>query len=84
MTPENYRKAILDSEDRINEKLASDTRVLLCSLQSKNLTFEKNPGLVYYTGEYQRLVDAAKLQMAQEAELIEIQFYDELEDGPCT
>lgn len=85
MTPEEYREAILAWEDRINEKLENDKSALLASLQAKNQTFVRVPGLVYYTAEYQRLVDEAEKRMAEEAEIIETHFYDELEDGDlCT
>jgi hypothetical protein len=83
MTPEEYRTLIQESEERITEKLAKDQQRLLCSLQSQNQTFVKNPGLVCYTGEYQRLFDQAQLQMSEDAEAIETRFYDELENGPC-
>jgi hypothetical protein len=85
VTPEEYREAILAWEDRINEKLENDKSALLASLQAKNQTFVRVPGLVYYTAEYQRLVDEAEKRMAEEAEIIETHFYDELEDGDlCT
>lgn len=81
MTPEEYRSAILAWEDRINEKLEKDKSVLLASLQAKNQTYVRVPGLVCYTTEYQHLVDEAQARMAEEAEIIETHFYDELEDG---
>lgn len=81
MTPEEYRASILGMEDRINEKLEGDKSRLLCSLQAKNHTYVKNPGLVCYTAAYQQLVDAAQSRMSEEAEIIETQFYEELEDG---
>jgi hypothetical protein len=85
VTPEEYRAAILAWEDRINEKLEKDKSALLASLQAKNTTFIRVPGLVCYTAEYQRLVDEAQKRMAEEAEIIETHFYDELEDGDvCT
>jgi hypothetical protein len=85
VTPEEYREAILAWEDRINEKLEQDKSKLLCSLQAKNQTYVKNPGLVCYTAAYQQLVDEAQSRMAEEAELIETHFYDALQDGDvCT
>lgn len=79
MTPEEYRTAIEASENRINEQLEQDKRSLLCSLQSKNRTYIKNPGLVGFTQAYADLENAARARMAEEAEVIETRFYEELE-----
>lgn len=80
MTDDEYRKAIQDSEDGINEGLKWDLSALLGRMQKENRTFLRVPGLIAYTEEYRLLVEQAQAKMRTEANLIERCFYAELDE----
>ena len=80
MTDEEYRQRIIASEQWITLDLERKQRELLCKLQARNRTYVKNPGLVTYTLAYEDLVTEAKERMKRDADVIEKQFYAELDD----
>ena len=80
MTVDEYRRRILDSEAWIALDLERKQRELLCKLQAKNRTYIKNPALVTYTLAYEALREEARVCMQREADAVETQYYNELEE----